>query len=86
MVRAPGSGDDTIVDLVATEGDGRRVVVVTADRELRDRVTVARRGDPRPVRHPALTVIGRLRLRQGKFAKGVAGHGRPTGAASGALR
>ena len=38
VVRAPGSGDDTIVDLVATEGPGRRVVVVTADRELRDRV------------------------------------------------
>jgi hypothetical protein len=37
--RAPGSGDDTIVDLVAREGAGRRVVVVTADRELRDRVT-----------------------------------------------
>jgi hypothetical protein len=38
VVRSPGSGDDTIVDLVAAEGDGRRVVVVTADRELRDRV------------------------------------------------
>ena len=38
VVRAPGSGDDAIVDLVATEGSGRRVVVVTADRELRDRV------------------------------------------------
>jgi hypothetical protein len=37
--RAPGSGDDTIVDLVARAGDDRRVVVVTADRELRDRVT-----------------------------------------------
>ena len=36
--RAPGSGDDTIVDLVARVDDGRRVVVVTADRELRDRV------------------------------------------------
>lgn len=39
VVRAPGSGDDAIVDLVAREGDGRRVVVVTADRALRDRVT-----------------------------------------------
>jgi hypothetical protein len=38
VVRAPGSGDDTIVDLVAQEGTGRHVVVVTADRELRDRV------------------------------------------------
>jgi hypothetical protein len=37
--RAPGSGDDTIVDLVAREGPGRRVVVVTADRGLRERVT-----------------------------------------------
>jgi hypothetical protein len=37
--RAPGSGDDTIVALVAAAGTGRRVVVVTADRELRDRVT-----------------------------------------------
>jgi hypothetical protein len=36
--RAPGSGDDTIVDLVARVGDDRQVVVVTADRELRDRV------------------------------------------------
>jgi hypothetical protein len=33
--RAPGSGDDAIV----SEGAGRRCVVVTADRELRDRVT-----------------------------------------------
>ncbi|WP_173745334.1 hypothetical protein [Actinoplanes sp. TFC3] len=37
--RASGSGDDAIVDLVATEGAGRRVVVVTADRGLRERVT-----------------------------------------------
>jgi hypothetical protein len=37
--RASGSGDDAIVALVAAEGTGRRVVVVTADRELRDRVT-----------------------------------------------
>ncbi|OAH43629.1 NUDIX hydrolase [Dietzia cinnamea] len=37
--RAPGSGDDAIVDL-ATELDGgpRRVVVVTADRGLRDKL------------------------------------------------
>jgi hypothetical protein len=37
--RAPGSGDDLIVDLVEAAGAGRRVVVVTADRELRRRVT-----------------------------------------------
>ena len=38
VVRAHGSGDDAIVDLVAAEGTGRRVVVITADRGLRDRV------------------------------------------------
>ncbi|GAA3345803.1 hypothetical protein GCM10020358_54260 [Amorphoplanes nipponensis] len=37
--RAAGSGDDAIVALVAAEGAGRAVVVVTADRGLRDRVT-----------------------------------------------
>jgi hypothetical protein len=37
--RAAGSGDDAIVDLVASAPRGRRVVVVTADRGLRDRVT-----------------------------------------------
>jgi hypothetical protein len=37
--RAPGSGDDAIVDLVAGQDDDRRVIVVTADRELRRRVT-----------------------------------------------
>ena len=37
--RAPGSGDDTIVALAGTEGTGRRCVVITADRELRTRVT-----------------------------------------------
>jgi 8-oxo-dGTP diphosphatase len=39
VVRAPGSGDDAIVALVR-EVPGRRVVV-TADRELRERCTVA---------------------------------------------
>jgi hypothetical protein len=39
LVRAPGSGDDAIVDVVRDAGD-RRVVVVTADRGLRDRVTL----------------------------------------------
>jgi len=41
VVAAPttGSGDDAIVDLV-TSRDGRRCAVVTADRGLRERVTV----------------------------------------------
>ena len=38
VVAADGSGDDAIVRLVA-EATGRRVAVVTADRELRARVT-----------------------------------------------
>jgi hypothetical protein len=37
--RASGSGDDTIVDLVRETAATRRIVVVTADRGLRDRVT-----------------------------------------------
>ncbi|MFF5083853.1 hypothetical protein ACFY36_42955 [Actinoplanes sp. NPDC000266] len=37
--RADGSGDDKIVDLVRGEAAPRRIVVVTADRGLRDRVT-----------------------------------------------
>jgi hypothetical protein len=39
LVRAGGSGDDSIVDVVRDAGADRRVVVVTADRGLRDRVT-----------------------------------------------
>ena len=39
VVAAPGSGDDAIVDLVRTEGVDRPTVVITADRELRDRVS-----------------------------------------------
>jgi hypothetical protein len=39
VVRASGSGDDTIVAVVAAEGAGRRTVVVTADRGLRERVS-----------------------------------------------
>ncbi|MFE0041939.1 NTP pyrophosphohydrolase [Streptomyces albireticuli] len=35
---AEGSGDDRIVELVAGRDPGRRCVVVTADRELRERV------------------------------------------------
>src|SRR5258708_1114760 len=36
--RAAGSGDDKITDLVRGAAPTRRTVVVTADRELRDRV------------------------------------------------
>jgi hypothetical protein len=39
VVAAPGSGDDAIVDLVRTEGADRPTVVITADRELRNRVS-----------------------------------------------
>jgi hypothetical protein len=38
--RAPGSGDDKIADLVRDEAPSRRIVVITADRGLRDRVHV----------------------------------------------
>jgi hypothetical protein len=38
LERAPGSGDDTIVAVVAAAGTGRQVVVITADRGLRERV------------------------------------------------
>lgn len=38
VVAASGSGDDAIVKLVAGEGGGRPVLVVTADRGLRARV------------------------------------------------
>ena len=43
-VHAHGSGDDAIVDEVVSQvavGDGRRVVVVTSDRRLRERVAAA---------------------------------------------
>lgn len=41
-VHAPGSGDDAIVEQVRTRSrDGSDVVVVTADRGLRDRVAAA---------------------------------------------
>lgn len=39
VVAAIEAGDDTVVDVVRTDGAGREVVVATADRELRDRVT-----------------------------------------------
>ncbi len=38
VLRAPGSGDDAIVALVAGREPGRRCVVVTADRGLRARL------------------------------------------------
>ena len=38
VVEAPASGDDMIVDLVGENSPDRRVVVVTSDRGLRDRV------------------------------------------------
>lgn len=50
---APGSGDDLIVELAAARAEGGcRVVVVTADRELRERVRAygARCVGPRTVR------------------------------------
>lgn len=39
VVSAPGTGDDAIVEVVRSEGAGRTVAVVTADRALRARVT-----------------------------------------------
>lgn len=39
VIDAPGSGDDTIVDVVA-DHRSRAVTVVTADRELRSRITI----------------------------------------------
>ncbi|MFE7539792.1 NYN domain-containing protein [Streptomyces platensis] len=51
VVPADGSGDDRIVQLVADEGTGRDCLVVTADRELRERVQAlgARVTGPRAV-------------------------------------
>ncbi|MFI5845380.1 hypothetical protein ACIA8K_37310 [Catenuloplanes sp. NPDC051500] len=51
VVDAPGSGDDAVVDVVR-EAAGRSVVVVTADRGLRERVIAlgARVLGPRAVR------------------------------------
>ncbi len=51
VVAAPGSGDDRMVELVGEAGD-RPVLVVTADRELRRRVTAlgAEVAGPRTVR------------------------------------
>ncbi|MCX4407319.1 NTP pyrophosphohydrolase [Streptomyces sp. NPDC059837] len=54
VVEAPGSGDDRIVEVVAEAGD-RPVLVITADRELRRRVTGAGAevAGPRTVRGPS---------------------------------
>lgn len=54
VVSAPGSGDDTIVELAAAAGaEGRPCAVATADRELGRRVAEhgARRVAPRSVRY-----------------------------------
>ncbi|WP_406289092.1 NTP pyrophosphohydrolase [Embleya sp. NBC_00896] len=55
VARAPGSGDDLMVELVRAEHDGgsrRPCLVVTADRELRSRVSAlgAEVAGPRTVR------------------------------------
>jgi hypothetical protein len=50
-VHAEGSGDDAIVDEVVRQvavGDGRGVIVVTADRQLRNRVEAAGSGIRNP--------------------------------------
>ncbi|KUL67311.1 NTP pyrophosphohydrolase [Streptomyces violaceusniger] len=49
---APGSGDDQIVRVVAARDEGRPCLVVTADQELRARVTAlgARTTGPRSIR------------------------------------
>ncbi|MGW8386154.1 NTP pyrophosphohydrolase [Streptomyces albidoflavus] len=49
---APGSGDDHIVAVAASAAPGQECVVVTADRELRERVAAhgARSVGPRAVR------------------------------------
>ena len=39
VLDAEGSGDDAIVELIRDRGAGRDTLVVTADRELRERVT-----------------------------------------------
>ncbi|MFF1744770.1 NTP pyrophosphohydrolase [Streptomyces mirabilis] len=54
VVEAPGSGDDRIVEMVTEAGD-RPVLVITADRELRRRVTEsgAQVAGPRTVRGPS---------------------------------
>jgi hypothetical protein len=52
VIAAPGSGDDTIVELVAAHHSSRPCLVITADRELRRRVTAlgAETLGPRSVR------------------------------------
>ncbi|SOD63866.1 hypothetical protein SAMN06297387_11325 [Streptomyces zhaozhouensis] len=48
VVSSPGSGDETVVDLVRSEGKGRDCRVVTADRGLRERVKALGAGVMRP--------------------------------------
>lgn len=56
VMAAPGSGDDAIVGLVKAEGGRRICVVVTADRDLRARVTAggAQVRGPRWLRQPSI--------------------------------
>lgn len=57
VVAAPRSGDDAIVELVEAECGGRTCVVVTADRDLRARVSAlgAQVRGPRWLRQPSIT-------------------------------
>ena len=58
-VKADGSGDDAIVDLVATlDGSGRAVLVVTSDRGLRSRLDQATHG--RALTRGSRWLLGRL--------------------------
>ncbi|MFF8371983.1 NTP pyrophosphohydrolase [Streptomyces lydicus] len=65
VVPAAGSGDDRIVELVAAEHRDRDCLVVTADRELRERVQAlgARVTGPRAVWGPGGGREGRGRQR-----------------------
>ncbi len=49
VIHAPGNGDDTIVEVAADAvGAGSATTVVTADRELRERVRALGAGTQRP--------------------------------------
>ena len=53
VVAAHSGGDDTIVELIATEGAGRRCAVATADRGLRSRVRELRAAVVAPAALPS---------------------------------
>ncbi|MET7291241.1 NTP pyrophosphohydrolase [Streptomyces griseoloalbus] len=76
VAAAPGSGDDEMVALVAEAGD-RPVLVVTADRELRRRVTSlgAEVTGPRTVRHAGPAGGGSPSLASGEPGIGRQGDG-----------